>query len=176
MSLRQAILPACLNNTGDSMAIVTNTPIWVWCVLLCLLYVGSKQSKIRQIKPYKLTFLPLIFLPIVIMSIMQSHHPLIAGFGFIVGLALGLFLGWIIWKDAPLLLRQGQQWIQRGSYLPLILYLFIFIFRYVVGVAQHTQQTITKTEFFNFIIGLPTGIGLGALFAILLFRQRPTTH
>lgn len=118
----------------------------------------------------------MIFLPIVIMSIMQSHHPLIAGFGFIVGLALGLFLGWIIWKDAPLLLRQGQQWIQRGSYLPLILYLFIFIFRYVVGVAQHTQQTITKTEFFNFIIGLPTGIGLGALFAILLFRQRPTTH
>ncbi|EJS88996.1 hypothetical protein AAUPMB_07852 [Pasteurella multocida subsp. multocida str. Anand1_buffalo] len=109
------------------MAIVTNTLIWVWCVLLCLLYVGSKQSKTRQIKPYKLTFLPLIFLPIVIMSIMQSHHPLIAGFGFIVGLALGLFLGWIIWKDAPLLLRQGQQWIQRGSYLPLILYLFIFI-------------------------------------------------
>ncbi|MFC1079738.1 hypothetical protein [Pasteurella multocida] len=160
------------------MAIVTNTPIWVWCVLLCLLYVGSKQSKTRQIKPYKLTFLPLIFLPIVIMSIMQSHHPLIAGFGFIVGLALGLFLGWIIWKDASLLLRQGQQWIQRGSYLPLILYLFIFIFRYVVGVAQHTQQTKTKTktEFFNFIIGLPTGIGLGALFAILLFRQRPTTH
>lgn len=91
MSLRQAILPACLNNTGDSMEIVTNTPIWVWCVLLCLLYVGSKQSKTRQIKPYKLTFLPLIFLPIVIMSIMQSHHPLIAGFGFIVGLALGLF-------------------------------------------------------------------------------------
>ncbi|EJZ80421.1 TPA: hypothetical protein ACY362_000184 [Pasteurella multocida] len=42
--------------------------------------------------------------------------------------------------------------------------------------AQHTQQTITKTEFFNFIIGLPTGIGLGVLFAILLFRQRPTTH
>lgn len=75
MSLRQAILPACLNNTGDSMAIVTNTPIWVWCVLLCLLYVGSKQSKTRQIKPYKLTFLPLIFLPIVIMSIMQSHQP-----------------------------------------------------------------------------------------------------
>ncbi|HDR1924631.1 TPA: hypothetical protein QB638_001007 [Pasteurella multocida] len=73
-----------------------------------------------------------------------------------------------------MLLRQGQQWIQRGSYLPLILYLFIFIFRYVVGVAQHTQQT--KTEFFNFIIGLPTGIRLGALFAILLFRQRPTTH
>ncbi len=91
MSLRQARLPACLNNTGDSMAIVTNTPIWVWCVLLYLLYVGSKQSKTRQIKPYKLTFLPLIFLPIVIMSIMQSHHPLIAGFGFIVGLALGLF-------------------------------------------------------------------------------------
>ncbi|MGC7559318.1 DUF6622 family protein [Pasteurella sp. PK-2025] len=158
------------------MAMLKNTPVWVWFVLACLFYLGSKQTKTRQIKLYKLALVPLIFLPFVIISVMQSHHPWIAGLALSVGLGVGIFLGGIIWQDEPLILKQGQDWIQRGSYLPLILYLVIFLFRYVVGVAQHTQNTITKTEFFHFIIGLPTGVGIGVLVAMLLFRQRSLPH
>ncbi|MGC6342341.1 DUF6622 family protein [Bisgaard Taxon 45] len=158
------------------MMVLKNTPVWVWLVLVCLLYFGSKQTKTRQIKLDKLAIFPLIFLPFVIISVMRGHQPLIVGFALTVGLVIGIFLGWLMWKDEPLLLKQGQVWIQRGSYIPLILYLVIFIFRYVVGVAQHTQHSITKTECFNFIIGLPTGIGLGTLLAIYIFRQRPTTY
>ncbi|MGC6406620.1 hypothetical protein ACNO7K_09335 [Bisgaard Taxon 45] len=85
--------------------VLKNTPVWVWLVLLCLLYFGSKQTKTRQIKLDKLAIFPLIFLPFVIISVMRGHQPLIVGFALSAGLMIGIFLRWLIWKDDPLLLK-----------------------------------------------------------------------
>lgn len=154
------------------MTILIHTPLWVWAVLLLLLYKGIQQTRTRSIQLWQLFIFPTVFLPLIVISTINAVQPLIAIVGLVIGLTVGLFLGYVLWKDNPLIGRQQGQWQQRGSYIPLLLYLFIFVFRYVISVAQHLQATIIQTDLFNLLIGLPTGLGLGLLIAMPLLPRR----
>ena len=154
------------------MTILIHTPLWVWAILLFLLYKGMQQTSTRPIKLWQLYIFPAVFSPFILISTINATQPLIAISGLVIGLILGLFLGYLLWKDNSLISQQNGQWQQRGSYIPLLLYLFIFVFRYIISVMQHLQTTIIQTELFNLLIGLPTGLGLGLLIAIPLLPKQ----
>lgn len=158
------------------MAILIHTPLWVWGILLFLLYKGTQQTRTSAIKLWQLFIFPAVFLPLIIISAINALQPLLAMIGLIVGFIVGIFLGYLLWKDNPLISQQNGQWQLRGSYIPLLLYLFIFIFRYAISVIQHLQVSIIQTDLFNLLIGLPTGLGLGLLITIPLLARGSISH
>lgn len=153
------------------MAFIQNTPIYVWIILVFLLYYGGIQSKTRQIHLARFFIAPVLFLGLTIQMMLSAVSPMLAYFGLIVGIVVGLLLGYVLWKQNPLLIQQNGQWYQKGSYIPLGLYLFIFIFRYIISVALHIGTGIIQTDEFNLFIGLPTGFALGVFLAIPLTRK-----
>lgn len=152
------------------MAFIQNTPIYVWVILAFLLYYGAMQRKTRQIHIVRLFIAPIIFSGLIVQLILSVVSPTLALLGFVVGIVAGLFFGYVLWKQRPLLTQQNGQWYQEGSNIPLGLYLFIFICRYVSSASLHIDADIIQTDWFNFFVGLLTGFGLGVLFAIPLTR------
>ncbi len=151
-------------------AILINTPIWVWVILVFLLYKGIQQLETRPIKLNRLFILPAIFLPLSILSVINATLPTIASIALVMGLLGGLLIAKFCKKYHLIIQKNNQLW-QKGSYLPLTLYLFIFITRYIVSVLQHMNHTVIYSNFFNIVVGLPIGIGIGLLSAMPFFKK-----
>ena len=152
--------------------ILINTPLGVWLILFFLIYKGIQQIHTRPIKIYQLLILPLIFLPLSGVAIMQVRYPMCAAYAHVLGLLTGGVLGRFLWKRQPIIIWKQGKWVQKGSCLPLSLYLLIFIIRYLMNVVQHLPTDIGLTAYFSWLTGLPIGISIGLLLAMPLLREK----
>lgn len=155
-----------MNNTSIT-TIISHTPIWVWFLLALLLFLGIYQLKSRPTKPIRFLILPFMFLPLTIMSFKHSGNVMLSTFAFLLGIIASFVLARWYFQKNPLMAynEQQQNWVQKGSCLPLIIYLTIFICRYMLSVSVAIGFPFIHHNAFFVFIGLPTGIGLGILLA-----------
>lgn len=153
------------------MQLFIHTPIWVWAILVFVLYKGLQQRKTRSIKLWQLFIFPAFFFPLTFISIHQNENPFFAYVHLAIGITLGLLFGFIQFRKKSIVYQEDKKWIQRGSMLPLSLYLFIFITRYVINTLTAMQQEIIQTNLFNLLF-VALGIGLGGLLSIPMFKQK----
>lgn len=156
------------------MTLLMNTPIWVWGILIFLLVIGIRQLKSRRIKLFQPLIAPAIFLPLLLMSILKTPYPLLGAAALAIGIVVGIALGGLRFRYSPLLTQDSNSdayWQQRGSTIPLSTYLYIFITRYLASALPHFPMPSIPDYAADIIIGL-TGVGIGVLLAIVLFRNK----
>lgn len=161
--------------------IITNTPLWVWPLLLFLLYRGYQQSQDRTVGLSKLGIIPAIFL-------FLGLSGLINAFGaeqvnltlWAVGIGLAVLLH--LKLELPRGVRfspQDQTFHVPGSWQPLVLMLTIFCAKFAVGVIVGMQLPIADTAAFAATVSLVYGL-LGGMFlgrAVVVWRaSQPTSH
>lgn len=149
------------------ITIITHTPIWVWIVLALLVYLGILQSKTRPIKRWRLLIMPVIFLPLSLITLFKSANIYLSITTFILAMAISFIVANRYFNKKPIIYQNTQgQWQQRGSWLFLSVYLFIFICRYVISASQAMHAPFINSHVFVIFMGLPMGVSLGVLFAI----------
>jgi uncharacterized membrane protein len=171
-------------NQGPSMIaqILSNTPAWVWGLLVALLALGFSQARDRTAGLPRLVLMPLGLGAF-------SLWGTISAFG-----ASATVLG--SWLAATILLllvvtqmrmparvsydRDTRQFALPGSWVPMLLILGIFLTKYVVGVSLAMQPELKANG--NFVLAVATlygifsGIFAGRTVRLLRLAMRPAAN
>ena len=148
--------------------IVTHTPVYVWALLAFLLYRGYLASQDRATSLLKVALIPLVMLGLAL-SGMQARGALGAGVWALwgAGVALASALVWRFSNRDIAVDRAAGTIAQRGSWLPLLTMIAIFVTKYTVAVVSAIQPELPQSLPFAAAIavlyGLFNGLFLGRL-------------
>jgi hypothetical protein len=161
-----------------ALAILRNTPLWVWGVLAVLLVLGLAQARNRKVSRQLILLLPATMIPLSLYGVAASF-----------GVDLGALGAWAIGLGAALMLNGlvflGPRGVRYdavdgrfevpGSWVPLMLMLAIFSTRFVFAVTKALNPSIVGTATFigsvSVILGFCSGLFLSrAIRALNLWR------
>lgn len=154
------------------LQIVTNTPLWVWPLLILVVALGWSDLKPRRVPPLRLAILPLVGLGTSVASLLQSSRPGTALVGWALALLAALPLGHALGRRrAVRALPDGRLEITGGRFM-LVFALSIFAVRYGLGVLFGVQPALSAEPLWIALSGamggIIAGIGLGWLAGLLL--------
>lgn len=131
--------------------IFTNTPPWVWGLLLALLLLGFSQARARRVGVRRILILPLVMTALSLSGTLSSF-----------GGAPGVLLAWVgggvitVWllsrRPAPASTRYdaaSQLFWLPGSWVPMALILGIFSLKYVVGATLAMRPELARSIEFS---------------------------
>ena len=141
------------------LELIKGTPTWVWLILILLLYMGSKSLRDRTIEVKKLIIMPVIFL---VMTSSHMKEPVL----YISFLIIGAVLGFLICFRSDIKVDREHKLIRlKGSVLPLILIIMVFIKNYFYGYEHSVHPEYFKNMIFlavSYIVsGTFSGIFIG---------------
>jgi Family of unknown function (DUF6622) len=155
--------------------IVRHTPLWVFTLLLALLVLGYKASRMRTTLRGRVAILP-------VAMILLSVHGVVSAFGYHLAAIVTWFggLGLAILLNQQLLrLPRGaaysagtQSFTLLGSWIPLTLMLTVFFTNYAVAVALALHPALTGATPFVTGMCLIYGLLSGMFFANALTLWR----
>lgn len=146
--------------------IITQTPIWVWAILVLLLWVGLKQTLPRSVSLRRITVLPVVMVGLSLAGTLTAFgaasHALLAW-----GAAAAVSVAVVMQRNLPQA-TQYNAWTQQfqisGSWTPLVLMMGIFITKYAAGVALVMQPDLARDLLFSQIVNALYG-GFSGVFA-----------
>lgn len=158
--------------------IVIRTPVWVWPLLAFLIYRGFIASLDREVAFRKTFIIPLVMLALSIQGIVSgfSASPYAAPV-WLAFLAVGSMLAWLGSDPAGMQVHPQRRTIRlRGSWVPMVLMMSIFLTKYVVGVMVAMHPDLRQNAAFVATIcalyGIFNGIFTGKLLRIVaVYRQ-----
>jgi hypothetical protein len=158
--------------------IVIHTPVWVWFLLAFLLYRGFIASLDREVAFRKTFIIPLVMLVLGMQGIVSGFGAsLFAAPVWLAFLAMGSMLTWLRVDAAGIHAYPERGTVRlRGSWVPMMLMMSIFITKYVVGVmiAMHPElrQDAVFVATICALYGVFSGIFIGKLLRIVaVYRQ-----
>jgi hypothetical protein len=158
------------------LQIVTNTPLWVWPLMVFVLWLGLQGLRPRVVPWWRLAILPTVGLATSLAGIAQSAHPVWTATGWGLGLLALLPLGWAIGQKRPVRLRPEDGRVEiAGGWFALVFGVSIFAVRYAMGVLFGILPALRAEAFWIYLSGavggMVAGIGIGWI-ANLLWRAR----
>ena len=146
---------------------ISNTPIWVWPLLLGLLVLGLRQTRTQHMGWMRVTVLPLVLVGLSVYGTLA-----------VAGAYPGALLLWalVAISAAALVLRQPlpasarydlahRRFTVPGSAVPLALMMGIFLTKYAVGATQALAPALLQTTLaagsIAALYGLCSGVLLG---------------
>ena len=155
--------------------IVTNTPLWVWPLMLLVLWLGWRGLQPRTLVPMRLAILPMVGLGMALSGIAQSVQPGLALAAWALALLAALPLGYLVGSRRSLGLTGAGRVEVAGGWFALVFGGSIFAMRCTLGVLfgvlPHLRVEPLWIALSGSIGGIVTGVGLGWL-ANLLWRAR----
>lgn len=147
--------------------ILSNTPIWVWGLLLALLALGFSQTRARLVGLPRILILPLVMTGMAVSGVVSSFG--VASWVLLIwSAAASLAAGWVLRRPMPPLTRYDSAtglYCLPGSWLPMALILGIFIVKYAVGVSLAMQPALASNTGFCATIGIMYGLFSGVFIA-----------
>lgn len=150
------------------LEIVTHTPTWVWVILGVLVVRGVQQMRTQDVSAQRMVVMPLVLCA-------YSAYGAWTAFGaagpgaVVVAWAVGAMLGYAANAvlDMPRRVSANPDGSFRvaGSFAPLVLFLSIFLLRYVIGVALAIVPTLAQDMTFTLVASLVCGVPSGLLVA-----------
>ncbi|OWW20134.1 hypothetical protein AYR66_12145 [Noviherbaspirillum denitrificans] len=139
--------------------IVTNTPVWVWFLLLGLVVVGITQSRSRHISLRRALILPVVMTGLSIAGTVSSF-----GAAPPVLLAWSVAAGSVAWlvgrRPVPARTTYDPDtglFYLPGSLFPLMLMLGVFLVKYIVGVLLAMQPSLVGSASFAVVVAILYG-------------------
>lgn len=156
-------------------AIAGGAPTWVYVLLAALVALGIRRLRTREV-PVVVALIPsAAFLIWSLLGARTFAHGVgieIAGLAWVGGVAIGAASA-VVAPEPRATLLPGGRVRQPGSWLPLVLYLTVFVVRFACGAwaAIRPEQAVTATA-----IGVAVGAAMtGRLVAGVLRWQRADT-
>ena len=140
-----------------------DTPWWVYAIFIYVIYRGIRASQTRVIPLARLFILPLII-------VVFASHTLLAMttlsgdlvINWVLTLIVGFLIGWWLTKIRDIKVDQEKGLLQiSGSWISLIVILFIFGSHYYVGYMTAVHPEVVQQTFFAHIIFALNGITMG---------------
>ncbi|MEN4950601.1 DUF6622 family protein [Stenotrophomonas sp. TWI819] len=147
--------------------LVSNTPVWVWAILILLVTRGVAAMKPGETSLTKLAIVPALFTAWGIWSLGHRFGASWEAWGeWLVGIAAGMGLGWLLLRRATLTLNAASGTLWRSadySLLPLLL--VTFAVKYGFEVALSVSPSLNVDAGFRaaylLLSGAFTGIFIG---------------
>ncbi len=152
-------------------SILKNTPIWVWGLLAGLLSIGVMQLKDRQVSLKRTLLMPVAW-------VIFGLYGVVSAFGnsgslpWLIAAWLAALLlvatAFMRWPKPPGTLYQAatQSFAVRGSVVPLLLILGIFMTKYIVGI----ELALAPRQAQDATFALPVAMLYGAFSGIFVAR------
>lgn len=148
--------------------IISHTPVYVWALLAFLIYRGWLASQDRATSLLKVALIPLVMLGLAVSGISTSGA---LGGGVWAVWALGAAASaaaiWTLSSRAIVVDRAAGTILQRGSWMPLMLMVAIFVTKYTVAVLSAMQPELLQSLPFaaavTLLYGVFNGLFLGRL-------------
>lgn len=160
------------------LKIISNTPYFVWPMLLLMLWGGWKATKTSVVSWKPLIIFPFILLGWSIFSILSRYGVFYLPF-WTISLAIGIGLGWLTLRKTPLRFDKQRKLIEiGGSWKPMLLSLSIFGLRYFLGATYGMHPELSGNMNLLILENLATlisGMLLGRLVAYWQ-RSKIATH
>ncbi|MDF2370632.1 MAG: DUF2306 domain-containing protein [Rhizobiaceae bacterium] len=118
------------NTTNVFVAIMENTPLWVWPLFAGLLLLGCRD---RIIRPWQLFAAPAVVAALSLYNLMSAGLFLSAFAGFALGVVPGAYLGDAFGRRDRLAMREGGRIAVPGEWLSMAVLLGVFVLRYANG-------------------------------------------
>lgn len=157
--------------------IITNTPLWVWGILVTLTLYGKYLSKNRKVKESAIYILPLIIITLSILASSSSpSNSLISSTCWVMGSLCG-FASFLTIKGPDLgrYLDEEKSFEVFGSWIPYVLMICIFCTKYVVGVVTAMQlpilDSLAFTSSVSFIYGAISGIFIFRTYSLFRIKN-----
>ena len=114
--------------------VITNTPLWVWPLLLVLLWLGFQASRPRTTPLWRITIIPGALFVMSFSTAAITASTLELTFAWLFGLAGGTWCGWLTDQGSELRVdRENRLIFFPGEWRTLGLILVIFLLRYYHG-------------------------------------------
>nr|WP_329956061.1 DUF6622 family protein [Collimonas silvisoli] len=160
------------------MQIISHTPIWVWALLAFLIYRGILASVDREVTLKKLSIIPLIMLALSWQGVSTvfgvTPLPMLC---WLLAAAAAATLNWRLFrKERVIAYPERGVVFQRGSWLPLMLMMGIFLTKYTVGVTLAMHPGLAHDAAFTAAVcalyGVFNGMFIGRLLRVVsLYRS-----
>ena len=159
--------------------ILSNTPSWVWGLLVALLAVGWSKTRSRRVSLTRITLLPLGLGGFSLYGMVSAFGASAAVLG---GWLMAMLLAqWVVTQlPQPAGVRYdaaNRQFQLPGSWVPMALIMGIFLTRYAVGVALAMSPELKADGLFTVVIaslyGVFSGIFAGRAMRLLRLAARP---
>lgn len=147
------------------LQIVSNTPLWVWGLLIALVALGASQFFTRQASLTRVTFLPAAMAAL-------SLYGTVSVFGaaaavlLLWGATAVLAAMWVARRPVPartLYDAATRRFVLPGSALPMLIILGIFCTKYAVGVLLALQPLMRTDAVFAEAVAALYGLFSGTL-------------
>lgn len=147
--------------------IVSHTPHWVFGLLAVLIAFGLLQARTRQVRIQVALILPVAMLILSLSGVViYVGLKLVAIVGWMLGIAtVSILTMKIMDKNSARFDSESRKLIIRGSWLPLLVILGIFITRYALGVATAMHLDIVQAAYFPISVSLILGAWSGFFLA-----------
>lgn len=162
--------------------IIIHTPVWVWAILAFLVYRGILASRDRELNLKAITIIPVLMLGLAVQSMLASYGANLYGiFSWSVAMLTGAVLSWRMLKQEQVRILPGaDKVLYRGSWMPMLMMLTIFMLKYCVNVmlavngAWRSDLAFIATS--SVLFGLCNGLFLGKMLRVLhMARQQAAT-
>lgn len=162
--------------------IIISTPIWVWALLAGLTVLGYSQTKTRVA-----SFKRLIVLPVVMLVLSANSMAQCFGVVSMVS-AIWLLMLMVVAKGTSTsshfakssrYIANQDSFEVRGSWLPMLLILSIFIGKYAVSILTHIEPSLAQNNSFGIACALYfaslNGLFLGRALSYVIQRKTQTS-
>lgn len=158
------------------LQIVSQTPVWVWPLLLVLLWLGLSGIGPRVVPIWRPALLPLIGLGLSLTGVVQSALPTLALSSWLAALLLGFGPGYALGRRRTVRLLPKGRLELSGGWFGLVFGLSVFFVRYALGVLFGVLPALRSELLWAALSaglgGAIAGIGLGWLAAVLARARR----
>jgi len=147
--------------------IVSHTPVYVWGILGFLVYRGMIASRDRSLAVREVFILPVVMLLLGLQSTANGFGlELPTGAAWLAGLAAGIACMWRRAGNGMALDRPAGTVQLRGSWLPMVLMMTIFVGKFAVALALASLPALRS----NLAFALPVCAAFGALSGAFMAR------
>ena len=160
--------------------IIRFTPPWVWGLLAALLLLGWQQTRQRSVARLQLLALPLALLSLGLWTTLPAMRaqPMVLPLRLMAGSA-SFLVGRRIFKPRGAVWHAASARLQLpGSWLPMLVILGIFMFKYGLGVFQAMQPQLAGQPEFQLgvaaVSGALSGLLLGRAARLLELTRQDT--
>ena len=146
--------------------ILTQTPKWVWALLVALLWLGFSQTVSRTASLKRITLMPLAMIGLSIFGTLSvfGTHPSIVLAWLGAGAVALVLISRIKQSAAVKYNVEKRLFSLPGSWVPLVLILGIFVTKYIVGLMTGMQPSLAQDAnfalYFSIIYGAFSGVFL----------------
>jgi hypothetical protein len=148
--------------------ILTHTPLYVWVILAFLLWRGAVEMRDRELTLRRMLILPLVMLGLSLNDMaLKFDMGMVLVAAWVTGCAAAALLAWRFGRARIAAGTAPDRVLVRGSVMPLILMLAIFLTKYITSVVLVIQPQLAHqlpvAATICLVFGVFNGVLLGRL-------------